>query len=194
MYENGVNHDSVLFLYCMLEAGNNLYVVCVQWIQEAGLLPLCSGPWLRGSTPSSSNASPLTSRKKLLANPSYSEAHRQDITHKCSNVLCVCFLPLNTCWLQMQQINTKHLHFFQCWNARPELHLKLEAHTASKLSAALLSSTEFIKVPLKKGLKGSHPSWFLNSNKNMLTSNNIISEMGLHLENDGLQSFRLKRL
>lgn len=112
MYENGVNHDSVLFLYCMLEAGNNLYVVCVQWIQEAGLLPLCSGPWLRGSTPSSSNASPLTSRKKLLANPSYSEAHRQDITHKCSNVLCVCFLPLNTCWIQMQQINTKHLHFF----------------------------------------------------------------------------------
>lgn len=96
MYENGVNHDSVLFLYCMLETGNNLYVVCVQWIQEAGLLPLCSGPWLRGSTPSSSNASPLTSRKKLLANPSYSEAHRQDITHKCSNVLCVCFLPLNT--------------------------------------------------------------------------------------------------
>lgn len=90
MYENGVNHDSVLFLYYMLEAGNNLYVVCVQWIQEAGLLPLCSGPWLRGSTPSSSNASPPTSRKKLLANPSYSEAHRQDITHKCSNVLCVC--------------------------------------------------------------------------------------------------------
>lgn len=28
MYENGVNHDSVLFLYCMLKAGNNLCRLC----------------------------------------------------------------------------------------------------------------------------------------------------------------------
>lgn len=55
--------------------------VCVQWTPEAGLQRQSSEPWPRGSIPSSSNASPRMSKKKLLGSPSSSE-HRGDQEHK----------------------------------------------------------------------------------------------------------------